>query len=760
MLFKKLWRTIKIYKAQFISMIIMIAIGIGIFVGFNMEWVSIDKNTTYLFDKTNFADYRIVNENGFSSQEADLVKSLNGIDKVSRYLSVNAEITQYPEKTVALTVTENKDVSSFMVIKGEEYDETSLDGIWISDKFANKNKIKIGNELSFTYKSITVSGKVKGLVKSGEYMINVKDEAQLMPDYAKHGFAYVSPALYQASSPILYYPQLNIISSLSKKEFKEKVDNAFGKTCMILSKDEVGSYSSAQGEVQEGQTMGAILPVLFLLIAVLTMVTTMHRITVKEKTQIGTLKALGFKDKSILRHYSCYALIIGIIGSIIGIGLGYFIGWYIMNPKGSMGTYMDLPRWKLYMPWFVPVIIVLINVFLTFIGFLSVKKMLKGTPADALRPYTPKKMRKLVVEKTKLWNKFSFGTKWNLRDVFRHKARTAMSLLGIIGCMIILVASLGMKDTMNGFIKTYYNDAMNYSSHIFISEEATTEQRESIVKEYNGDWSSSIAIQMGEKTLSLDIYNVTHDKVRFPDKNNNFISLKDNGAYICMRIADNYHLKKDDEFKVSPYGQSVVYTLRVAGIMRSVSENIVITPEYASSIGITDYKIDSVYTDTAKTAIFSSSAIKNVQSKQDIIDSFDTFINLMNLMIVILMVGALILGVVVLYNLGIMSYTERYREMATLKVVGFKDKKIGSLLIGQNMWITLIGALIGLPLGIGVLDFMLKALASEYELKLTLGILTFSVSLILTFGMSLLVSLLVSRKNKKIDMVEALKGAE
>ena len=85
-----------------------------------------------------------------------------------------------------------------MVIKGEEYDETSLDGIWISDKFASKNKIKLGDELSFTYKSITVSGKVKGLVKSGEYMINIKDEAQLMPDYSKHGFAYVSPALYQA----------------------------------------------------------------------------------------------------------------------------------------------------------------------------------------------------------------------------------------------------------------------------------------------------------------------------------------------------------------------------------------------------------------------------------------------------------------------------------------------------------------------------------------------------------------------------------
>lgn len=760
MLFKKLLRTIKLYKAQFISMIIMIAIGIGVFVGFNMEWVSIEKNTDYLFNKTNFADYRIVNENGFSTQDANLVKSLNGIDNVSRYLSVNAEIAQYPEKTVALTVTENKNVSSFMVIKGEEYDENSLDGIWISDKFASKNKIKIGDELSFTYKSITVSGKVKGLVKAGEFMINVKDEAQLMPDYSKHGFAYVSPALYEASSPISYYPQLNIISSLSKKEFKEKVNNAFGKTCMILSKDEVGSFSSAQGEAEEGKTMGAILPVLFLLIAILTMVTTMHRITVKEKTQIGTLKALGYKDKRILRHYSCYALFIGIIGSVIGLALGYFICWYIMNPRGAMGTYMDLPQWKLYMPWFVPVLLVFINAFLTLVGFLSVKKTLKGTPADALRPYTPKKIKKLAVEKTKLWNKFSFGTKWNLRDVFRHKARTATSLIGIIGCMVILVASLGMKDTMNGFLKTYYNDAMNYSSHVFISEEATELQRENVVKEYNADWSSSIAVQIGEKTLSLDIYSVTHDKVRFPDKNNKFISLKNNGAYICMRIADKYNLKKGDEFKVSPYGQNVVYTLRVAGIMRSISENVVITPEYASSVGITGYKIDSVYTDVAKTAISTNEVIKNVQSKQDVMDSFDTFFNLMNLMIAILIIGALVLGIIVLYNLGIMSYTERYREMATLKVVGFKDKKIGSLLIGQNMWVTLIGALIGLPLGIGVLDVMLKTLATEYELKLVVGVLTFSISLILTFLTSLFVSLLVSRKNKKIDMVEALKGNE
>lgn len=122
--------------------------------------------------------------------------------------------------------------------------------------------------------------------------------------------------------------------------------------------------------------------------------------------------------------------------------------------------------------------------------------------------------------------------------------------------------------------------------------------------------------------------------------------------------------------------------------------------------------------------------------------------------------GAILLGVVVLYNLGIMSYTERYREMATLKVVGFKDKKIGRFLIDQNMWLSLIGVVIGIPLGILTLDYLLKALAGEYEMSLTVSAVTYIISVMLTFGMSLLVSLMVARKNKKIDMVEALKGAE
>ncbi len=749
-----------LYKAQFISMIIMIALGIGIFVGFNMEWVSIDVNTSSFFEKTNFADFRIISDSGFSEDDLNKVKDIDGVSDVSRFLSVNADVEGQNGDTVALTVTENENVSKPYLISGKEYDAKSENGVWLSDKYAAANGFELGDDITFKYKTIEISGKVEGLIKASEYLVCVRDSSQLMPDYNTHGFAYISPVMYEKAAKMAFYPQINILSSLSKKEMAEKIDAALDKTLLVLSKDENSSYAAQQGEAEEGKTMGSVMPVLFLLIAVLTMVTTMHRLTAKEKTQIGTLKALGFKDKKILRHYTSYAFMIGIIGSALGIGLGYFVAWFLMNPNGSMGTYLDMPEWKLGIPWFCYIILAAIIVLLTLIGFLSVKQMLHGTPADALRPYTPKKVKNLLVEKTKWFHRLSFGTRWNLRDTMRHKSRTAMSLIGIIGCTLLIVGSLGMRDTMTAFLDMYYNDATNYSSRIYVSEDATDEQIQELIKKYDGDWSASVSVQLDEKAISLDVYELTTNKVRFPSaETKDFENIGDDGAYICKRLSDEFNLKKGDTVTISPYGSDDEYTLKISGIIRSVSENIIISPKYAEKLGL-DVKADSIYTSTEKADIKAESAIKSVQSKQMIIDSFDTFNEIMNMMVAVLIVAATVLGIVVLYNLGVMSYTERYREMATLKVVGFRNRKIGKLLISQNMWVTVIGVIVGIPAGIGTLSFLVTQLASEYEMRISVSVLSIAVSAVLTFAVSLLVNLMVARKNKKIDMVEALKGAE
>ena len=763
-LFRKLFRTLWKYKAQFISMVIMVALGIGVFLGFNVEWYSLEVNTKEIYDATGFADYRIYNDKGFSPADLEAVKGISGVDDATRFLSLNVSVRDDTD-TLALTVSENMDVSGILVMEGEPYSPEDPDGFWLSDSYAAANGISVGDPLSLVYQAITVNGTVKGLVKSSEYLICLPDSNQMMPDYSSYGFVYISPAMLDNAVPALYkaligslYHQINVRSSLDKPAFVEAVDKALGSTRLILSKAETVSWAEAQGEVEEGKTMASILPVLFLAIAILTMVTTMHRICASEKTQIGTFKALGFKDRRILAHYAAYALIIGLLGTVLGIGIGYGLGWFIMNPDGAMATYIDMPSWTLHAPVFTWVVIAGIIAFLTLIGFLSVRKMLQGTAADALRPYSPKRMKHLRFEETKRFKRLGFGTKWNLRDCVRHKARSLMTLFGIIGCMVLLVGGLGMKDTMDAFLDVFYEKAINYTTRVNLNEEnMTLAEGKALAESLDGDWASSRAVQIGDKGYALEIYSVTHDKVRFADTDMKIVPLSDDGAYICSRIARDYHLKAGDELSFSPYDSNDHYMVPVAGALDSMTEGIFMTDALADRIGI-PYKVSSVFTDREE--IPDNPNILNRQSKQSIMDSFDVFMDLMNKMIWLLVIAAVILGIVVLYNLGVMSYTERYREMATLKVVGFRDSKIGRLLISQNLWLTVLGILVGIPAGIGVLQYLLTALASEYELKLVLGLPTWLVSILLTFGVSLVVGLMVARKNRHIDMVAALKTAE
>lgn len=759
MLLRKLWRTMRQYKAQFISMILMIALGIGVFVGFNMEWVSIQENTHRLFDETGLADFRILSETGFSEDDLQKIKAIDGVDAATRFLSVVADVKEREGDSVTLAVTGDAGISGMLVTDGVPFDTESTDGIWLSDSYAAANDIKVGDTLTLTYKNLSLTGVVRGVGKSGEYMICVRDETQLMPDFATFGFAYISPVMYEKAMGFAYYPQIFVRSALEKSAFVDAVDETLAGTPLILTKEENNSYAGAEGEANEGKTTGSVLPVLFLLIAVLTMVTTMHRLVSKEKVQIGTMKALGFRDRRILWHYTAFALVIGVLGSVIGIALGYGVAYLIMNPNGMMGTYMDMPYWSLHLPWFCTVAVIAMVVLLTLIGFLSTHQMLRGNAADALRPYTPKKMRQLLIERTRAFHRLPFGTRWNLRDVIRHKSRTAMSLIGVIGCTLLIVAAFGMKDTMAAFLDVYYNGATQYASRIYLAEDATADERAAIAEKYDGDTGTTLSVQLNDKAIALDIYTLPHNFVQFPDEDNQYVKLPDDGVYVCRRIADANDLAVGDTVTVSPFGSDKTYTLRVAGVVRSISENIVMSDTYADKCGI-PHTVDSVYTKAEKAAISTDSAIKSVQSRQMIIDSFDTFMELMNTSVTLLVVGALALGTVVLYNLGVMSYTERYREMATLKVLGFRDRQIGRLLISQNLWVSVVGILIGIPLGVLTLSYMLDAMAGEYEMMAVVSPLTYAISVVLTLGMSLLVSLLVARKNRRIDMVESLKGAE
>ena len=550
MMTRKLLRTAWKYKAQFLSMVIMVAIGVGVFLGFNIEWKSIEVNTSAFFDATNYADFRLYAQTGFTEDDVEAVRRIEGVDAATRYFSANVDLKD-TQKAVCLNVSESYTVSTMWVTEGAEYDKNS-NGVWLSDRFAAENGLAVGDTLAITLGGREISREIVGLIKSGEMMICTPDENQLMPDYTTFGFAYVTPKTLTEVMGAPFYPQINLCSNLEKAELERAVADALGRTTLTLSKKEHVSYAGALSETEEGQTMGSILPVLFLVIAMLTMVTTMHRIASNEKIQIGTLKALGFRDRRILRHYTSYGFVIGLSGTLIGVALGYGIAAMVMSPNGMMSTYFDLPEWLLVMPGFCWPLLVLIVLLLTLISFLSVRQMLKGTAADALRPYVPKAMKKSVFEHLPFWESLPFGTKWNFRDVVRHKSRSVMTLIGVTGCMVLLVGGLGMKDTMTEYLRVLDEDISNYATRINLSDTASNNEAVSLARQVNGDWLASCGVSYQGEAVTLEIYSAEQKKIRFVDEEDNLLELSDDGVYLCQRLRDTAEIGDTIEF--SPYG--------------------------------------------------------------------------------------------------------------------------------------------------------------------------------------------------------------
>ena len=246
MLRRKLFRTMGRYKAQFISMVIMVALGMGVFLGFQMEWYTLDRTSTQTYEATGFADFRVLSDALFTREELEAVAAIPGVTDAARFLKVNVAVKGDTD-LLGLSVTSNPKVSGIYVSSGEAYDPEAK-GFWLSDQYAAKNGVRLGDELSLIYAApfgtVELTAPVLGLAKASEYMICLQDGTQLMPDYNSYGFVYTSPAMLEEAMGMELYTQLNLISELSKEEIVPLIDRALGRTSLVLSKDEVVSWSS------------------------------------------------------------------------------------------------------------------------------------------------------------------------------------------------------------------------------------------------------------------------------------------------------------------------------------------------------------------------------------------------------------------------------------------------------------------------------------------------------------------------------------
>lgn len=751
MLKRKIIRTLLNYKAQMISMLLMIILGVGIFLGCNIEWYSIKTNRTNYYEDTGYPEYRIYKDS-FSLDELQYVKDFSDVKYATRGLTVLGSLNN--NTYLMLNVLEDCQNIKPFYIDGEVY-SNEADGIYLSDLYAKENNIKLNDYLDIEAEGFKIHEPVKGLIKSSEYLICLKDSSQLLPNYKEYAYCYLSPKMITKYLGQAFYNTIYASSKLSTSDFEAEALNALGASITVLSYQDETGYSGSNGEIEEGKTMALLIPTAFILIAVLTMVTTMARISTNERIQMGVLKSLGFKRKKIARHYSLYGLIIGTAGTLIGCVLAYGIAYCIINPKGPMSTYLDFPSWHLYMPWYGVLIVILLPITLGIISYLIVNSELKGTACETLKPKREKAVKASHIEKTKFFSKASFQTKWNIRDMLRHKARTIMSIIGVLFSTVLIFACMGMRDTVIDFKNTLYNENYNFENKLILNSQISNTKALDLASKYEADYEANIAIKLNDKTVVLSIINNSRNLLGIIDEKGNRLELKDGGVYVCRRIKDDGY-KINNEIDFNLYGSKEIISSKVIGVCLSMTEGIYMTENTANELGIS-YKIQTLYTNLNVTV---DSNVSSITTKTELLSAFNTMMEMMDSMIWILILASAILAVVVLYNLASLGYIEKIREMSTLKVIGFTNKKIAKILVVGTIWITVMGLIIGLPLGAYLLDILLRALAGEYEMNMAFGYLSYIVGIVVPFLVSLVTIYLISKKTKKLDMVSALKERE
>ena len=556
------------------------------------------------------------------------------------------------------------------------------------------------------------------------------------------------------------YNVLNVKFEGTAENFNELLSyHLDGYYSSFVERSQHSSVNQFSEEINQHKMMGDIFPVVFILIAMLILLTTMTRIITHQRTQIGILKASGFKNHSIILHYISYGFWLVLIGSLLGLILGPMILPQLFYP--SMSATYKLPSWNPTWSMNFVYVAVLMIIIALLVSYYSVKSISKENPADTIRPKVPKVSISGFAEKLSIWNKLSFNIRWNWRDAKRNKFRALMTIIGVIGCSALLVCAFGMYDGMNDLKEWEYSQINHYDSKLIINENTSLSKIDDIAGKVNGDKIMENAIEIEsdnvKKSASLLVLNNT-DLITPTDYDWNKIKIADDEVSISQKMADMLGVDVGDSVKWHIMGSNKWVKTKINKIHADpISQGLIMSQNKLEDLGL-NYTPTSIV--TVEHIDNNYDGIKATNSIRDMTSSWDELTESMWLLIYILIFFASLLAVIVLYNLGLLSFTEIEHEIATLKVLGFKTSSLRRLLLTQNLCFTAVGFILGLPVGYVILSVMWESSGDSFYILPSISLTNFLLTALITFSLSIFVNLLFSRKIKKLDMVESLKNIE
>jgi putative ABC transport system permease protein len=557
----------------------------------------------------------------------------------------------------------------------------------------------------------------------------------------------------------------------------------------ILNRDFIQTYVEYEQDADRIKAIGDVFPAIFFLVAALICLTTMTRMVEEERTQIGTLKALGYSKLSIAAKYLCYALLASLIGSLAGLVAGQkILPPVIINAYGIL--YNNLPEAvaPLHAGYSISSTLLAIACTTAAAGIACYKELM-STPATLMRPAAPKSGKRVLLERVGIiWNHLSFTNKSTVRNLFRYKKRFFMTVLGIGGCMGLLLVGFGVKDSVRSIGTIQYNDLLSYHAEIVLEDKTTPEEKEEVMDAMEKD--KDIKSFMAVYKTSMDIENEKEDVtksayVMVPENAKEFkkyadlrsrttkehYELSDDGIIISEKLAKLLDVKEGDTV-VLKEEETDHFEVKVSHITENYFLHyIYISPElYGKVFGETPEFVDYLTINTSTDSAFEDSmqekymAYDQVSEVSFITKTADRIANMLkslDTVIYVLVIAAGLLAFVVLYNLNNINISERIRELATLKVLGFYDMEVSRYVLRENVCLTLIGCFLGIFFGKILHRFVI--LTAETDIMMfgrDIEIISFVYSILITLFFSAVVNFFMHFRLKKVDMVESMKSVE
>lgn len=571
----------------------------------------------------------------------------------------------------------------------------------------------------------------------------------------------------------------------AKAEIK-KIENP--KWYVQTREDALTEYQGYGDNADRMRSIGKVFPVLFFLVAALISLTTMTRMVEEQRVQIGTMKALGYGKAAIAGKYIGYALIATLGGSIFGVLAGEKILPFIII-YAYMILYKHLPA--ILVPYHMSYALQasVIAVACTLIATIaSCYKELAAEPAELMRPAAPKQGKRILLERIGIiWKHLNFTWKSTVRNLIRYKKRFFMTIFGIGGCMALMVVGFGLKDCIYEIVSLQYEKVQFYDAATYMSDDISEENRQQLhdYLDQNADIKETIEARMqktdvksasGKKTLYLMVPSDNEkieDFLSFHSRTNKdeVYSLKKDEVILTEKMASLLNVKVGDELTIEDEDRGD-QTVTVGAICENyMSHYLYLSPEkYEELYGVPaeyntiiysakDGKDDQI--EKIGTKLLSMDGVLNVSYTSSIEGRLDDMLRSLNLVIVVLIVSAGMLAFVVLYNLNNINITERQRELATLKVLGFYDGEVASYVYRENILLTIIGSVVGMVLGNLLHRYIILTVEVEEAMfGRQIHWQSYLYSFLFTVAFSLFVNWVMFYKLKKIDMVESLKSVE